>query len=55
MTSQKLVIEGSWNFMSGDIVCHHPAKCGGNKYCGSRDKLLVCRVIAQGRVNKGIH
>ena len=50
------VIEGSHNFMRWELfmVCHHLGKCGGHKYCTSRDIMfLVYHVIKQDHVNKG--
>ena len=35
------------------MVCHHPAKFGGNRFCTSRDILLVCHVIKQDHVVTG--
>ena len=32
------------------MVCHHPAKFGGNRFRTSRDILLVCHVIKQDHV-----
>ena len=40
------MIEGSCNFMRELLIVHHfHAKFGGQRYCGSRDMFLDCRVI----------
>ena len=37
------------------IVCHHPAKFVGHRYCSSRDIIfLVCDMIKQDQVIKGL-
>ena len=36
------------------MVCHHPAKFGGHRYCGSRDMFLVCHKISQDHTIKGL-
>ena len=36
------------------MVCHDPAKIGGDRYCGSGViKVLVCPLISQDQVIKG--
>ena len=36
------------------MVFHHSDKFGGSRYCGSRDRFLVCHVILQDHVMKGL-
>ena len=33
------------------MVCHHPAKFGGNMHCGSRD-ILMCHLTSRDHVTK---
>ena len=36
------------------MVCHRLAKFGGHSYCSSRNMFLVCHVIKQDHVIKGL-
>lgn len=38
----------------GAHVCHHPDKLGGHRHCGSGDIFLICNMISEEHVTKGL-
>ena len=44
--SQDHMIKGSYDFMGGSPLIHHPAKFGGHRHCVSGDMMFV---VAEGQ------